>query len=222
MEKNLVEVDSCDRQELLALVKEQQRIIDMLTEELEQMREKNNLLNEVASLDELTRIYNRRGFLLAAESQITNPENRDKKAVVVYADMNNLKVINDQFGHEEGDYSLRMIATILQETFEDNSIIGRLGGDEFTAFMLTDHIQEKKVAQMIREKVAGITKEKNQVSDKPYFVSMSVGICEFRCGENLDLQDLLDKADVDLYIAKRQKRSNVLKNESEAVSNERN
>lgn len=222
MEENKVDVNFADRQELMNLVKEQQLIIEQLKEELEQIREKNILLSEIARSDELTRIYNRRGFLLAAENQIINPANRERKAVVIYADMNNLKVVNDQFGHEEGDYSLRMIATILKEAFEENGIIGRLGGDEFGAFMLIDEVQSKKAARLIRERVDRITREKNERSKKPYFVSMSVGVCEFTCGESVDLQDLLDKADVDLYIEKKHKRSNILKNNSEAILDEGN
>lgn len=204
------------------VLKNQQIMIDQLKEDLRNMKEKNDLLDEISKSDELTQIYNRRGFWLTVQNEILQTANRGKKAAVIYADMNNLKVVNDQFGHEEGDYSLRLVVTILKEALEEKTIVGRLGGDEFAAFLLTDNLTEKNVAKVIREKVAQITKEKNQNNDKPYFVSMSVGVCEFKCEETAELKDLLDKADVDLYIAKKYKRSNILKKESEAVCVEGN
>ena len=57
----------------------------------------------------------------------------------------------------------------------------------------------------------------NEKNGKPYYISMSVGACVFKCSDQVDLQDLMDKADVDLYIEKRHKRSNILKKETEAI-----
>ena len=142
-----------------------------------------------------------------------HPANLGKRAIIIYADMNNLKVINDQFGHEEGDFSLKTLANILKDTFGDSGIVGRFGGDEFTAFTFTD---DKDAAKKIRARIAEITKEENEKNGKPYYISMSVGACVFNCSDQVDLQDLMDKADVDLYLEKKHKRNNVLKQETEA------
>ena len=82
------------------------------------------------------------------------------------------------------------------------------------AFTFTD---DKDAAEKIRARIAEITKEENEKNGKPYYISMSVGACEFKCSDQVNLQDLMDKADVDLYIEKRHKRSNVLKKETEAI-----
>ena len=189
-------------------------MLEQLKENIEEIKEKNQILDEISKSDELTQIYNRRGFLTMASRKISHIANKGKKAFVIYADMNNLKIINDRFGHEEGDYSLKLIAEILKESLDEDSIIGRFGGDEFAAF---SYVPEGKAARSIRKTISDITKKKNEGNGKPYYVSMSVGICEFECGRDIDMNDLMDKADVDLYIEKKHKRSNVLKNENEAI-----
>ncbi len=196
------------------LLKENEDIMVQLKRSFAEIRQKNNILDEMSKSDELTRIYNRRGFQTTVQHQIVDPFNKGRKAIVVYADMNNLKVINDQFGHEEGDYSLRLIAEILKKAFAENGIVGRYGGDEFVAFSF---VTENNAIKDIRKKIAQITKEMNEGNGKTYYVCMSVGACEFECEEDVDIQELMVKADVDLYIEKKHKRCNVLKNEDEAI-----
>lgn len=196
------------------LLKDNASMMEQLKENIEEIKEKNQILDEISKSDELTQIYNRRGFLTMAQRKISHRANKGKKAFVIYADMNNLKIINDRFGHEEGDYSLKLIAEILKDSLDEESIIGRFGGDEFVAF---SYVPEEKTARSVRKTINDVTKMKNEGNGKPYYVSMSVGICEFECGRDVDMDDLMDKADVDLYIEKKHKRSNVLKNENEAI-----
>ena len=196
------------------LLKDNAGMMEQLKENIEEIKEKNQILDEISKSDELTQIFNRRGFLTMAQRKIVHAANKGKKAFVMYADMNNLKVINDRFGHEEGDYSLKLIAQILKAALDKESIIGRFGGDEFVAF---GYLEEGMTARNIRKTISAATKKKNEGNGKLYYVSMSVGICEFECGRDVDLRDLIDKADVDLYIEKKHKRCNVLKNENEAI-----
>lgn len=196
------------------LLKENESMMQQLKNNIEEIKEKNLILDEISKSDELTQIYNRRGFLTMVQRKISSASNRGRKAFVIYADMNNLKIINDRFGHEEGDYSLKLIAEILKDSFDEKSIIGRFGGDEFVAFT---YATDEKTPKTIRKKISQITKERNEGNGKPYYVSMSVGVCELKCGTDVELKDLMDKADVDLYIEKKHKRSNVLKNEDEAI-----
>lgn len=196
------------------LLKENGSMMQQLKNNIEEIKEKNQILDEISKSDELTQIYNRRGFLTMVQRKISSASNWGRKAFVIYADMNNLKIINDRFGHEEGDYSLKLIAEILKESFDEKSIIGRFGGDEFVAFT---YATDEKTPKTIRKKISQITKEKNEGNGKPYYVSMSVGVCDLKCGTDVELKDLMDKADVDLYIEKKHKRSNVLKNEDEAI-----
>lgn len=193
---------------MLELLKNKDIIATQLEESLAQIKEANLILDEMSKSDELTQIYNRRGFLTMVQNQIIYEKNEMKRAVVIFADMNNLKIVNDQFGHEEGDYSLRLIATILKEALP-NGIVGRFGGDEFAGFGL---LGEADKAVEIRNRIKEITRQHNDNNDKPYYVSMSVGLCEFVCGKDVVLKDLMDQADVDLYLEKKHKRNNILKN----------
>ena len=196
------------------LLRDNASMMKQLKKNIDEIKEKNQILDEISKSDELTQIYNRRGFLTMVQRKIAHAANKGKKAFVIYADMNNLKIINDRFGHEEGDYSLKLIADILKESLDKESIVGRFGGDEFAAFT---YAPDDKTIRSVRKTISDITKQKNEGNGKPYYVSMSVGICEFECGRDVELKDLLDKADVDLYIEKKHKRSNVLKNEDEAI-----
>ena len=78
-----------------------------------------------------------RGFIANFEKQLDDPKNQDKVAVICYSDMDNLKMINDKYGHDDGDFALSTIAKILEESFRDSDVIGRIGGDEFATLAIT-------------------------------------------------------------------------------------
>ncbi|MGN0133012.1 MAG: GGDEF domain-containing protein [Lachnospiraceae bacterium] len=192
----------------MRLFKSKEDVSAKLEESLEQLKETNAFLDEVSKSDELTHIYNRRGFLVTARKVMRDPENYNKCAVVLYADMNNLKLINDKFGHEEGDYSLRSIAQILKDALGENEIIGRFGGDEFAAFLF---MEDRNYEQILRGKITEATEKLNAGNDKPYYISMSVGISSFINDKDADMNDAMVRADVDLYLQKKHKRNKILK-----------
>lgn len=182
-----------------------------LEESLQQVREKNSILEEISKIDELTQIYNRRGFLDNMKRNVIAKENAGRRAIAIYADMNNLKLVNDQFGHEEGDYSLRAIGTILHDaihSIEGKGDVGRIGGDEFCAYLITD---VENSEEQIRQQIDKITEELNAGNDKPYYVSMSVGVKHFICSEDINVSLELEQADAQLYIYKQKKRKSILK-----------
>lgn len=179
-----------------------------LAESLEQLKETNAFLDEVSKSDELTQIYNRRGFLVTVRKVMREQKNQNRCAVIIYADMNNLKLINDKFGHEEGDYSLKSIAEILKEALGEDAIIGRFGGDEFAAFLFVD---DKNYEQDLRGRITDATVALNDGNDKPYYISMSVGLSSFENREDSVLNDAMVRADVDLYLQKKHKRNKILK-----------
>ena len=188
----------------IALVEEQDRVKRELQDSLEQFMKDNTRLNAVAKTDELTGLYNRRGFLEYAVKAITDSDNRNKKALLCYVDMDNLKLINDRYGHDDGDFALRLIARILNETFRNTDIIGRIGGDEFVVFAIVDMPDYENV---IKKRIADITARNNDRTGKPYSVEVSTGICEFTCGEGVDIYELLDQADEKLYVEKSAKKA---------------
>lgn len=183
-----------------------------LEESLQQVREKNMILEEISKVDELTQVYNRRGFLNSMKRNVILKENRGRNVIAVYADMNNLKLVNDQFGHEEGDYALRMIGQILRDAIHSvpgTGEVGRVGGDEFCGFLITDWEDGESA---LRTRIDEITERVNNESDKPYYVSMSVGMQSFICSEDVNISNELEQADIDLYVYKKKKRTNILKN----------
>lgn len=172
---------------LINLISEQDRIN-------EKLHMKNIALENLSEIDEMTGIYNRRGFYRAAEAFIES--NKGKDIIVCYADMDNLKLVNDGYGHSEGDFSIKSLALCLKEAFGENGIVGRMGGDEFAAFILSD--KTEGIESIIGKKRRYI-EHLNQTANKPYHIDMSMGFCECVCENSYDFKEAVDKADGKLY-----------------------
>lgn len=193
------------------LLYKKSQMTEALEESLQQIEEKNSILEEISKIDELTQIYNRRGFLDNMKRNVIAKENKGRNALAIYADMNNLKLVNDQFGHEEGDYSLCAIGRILRDavhSIDGKGDVGRIGGDEFCAYLITDIDNSE---ERIRQQIDEITELLNSNNDKLYYVSMSVGVKQFVCSEDVDVSFELEQADAQLYIYKQKKRKSILK-----------
>ncbi len=196
----------CSTIKCMHLIKKKELIARQLSSSLAQIREKNVLLDLLSNTDELTGLYNRRGFAQIFNSIIYNEEWIGKKASIIYADMDNLKVINDRFGHEEGDIALKKVTSILQQAFNDQAIIARIGGDEFAILTL---VTSGNFVKNIRENLKRITIRANERFNKPYYVSASIGIKTFVCKEKVDIQSFLTAADRDLYIQKKKRKKTI-------------
>lgn len=186
----------------------QQQTNQQLEYTLSVLHEKNRQLSKISTIDELTGLKNRRGFLAETQAVISSSINEGQRAILLFADMDNLKIVNDTFGHEDGDFALRTIATALKSSLRNGDIIGRIGGDEFVAFALLNCQQSADlIANRIHKRLADI----NANSDKPYYVEASIGIVDFICHTDLDIQTLIKQADDALYENKSHKRASVLK-----------
>lgn len=173
-------------------------------------REKTNnaLLSEISMTDELTHTYNRRGFYHYANAVLHSPSNAGRSAYLIFADLNDLKKINDIFGHEDGDYAIRKTAEILRTNLAPKSIVSRIGGDEFAALTIIDG--EDRTDEL-SEKIKKAARLGNETSDKPYNVTASIGIHSFKCSKDICIQELMDIADSKLYIDKQNKDHNIIK-----------
>ena len=172
---------------LIRLISEQDRIN-------EKLHIKNIALENLSEIDELTGIYNRRGFYKAAESFIEN--NKGKDIIVCYADMDNLKLVNDGYGHSEGDFAIKNLALCLKNVFGEKGIVGRMGGDEYAAFILR---KDCEGIESINGKKQDYISELNRTANKPYPIDMSMGFCECSCENLYDFTEAVDKADGKLY-----------------------
>jgi diguanylate cyclase (GGDEF)-like protein len=162
-----------------------------------QNRYKN--LNEQSKLDELTNVLNRRGFMEIGQKSIDFALEMNLVGLVVFGDMNGLKVINDTYGHEMGDIAIQHQAEVLKKTFRSNDVIGRLSGDEFAVIITSSRLDS---LDSIREKVNKMAVSVCYQSDLPFSISISLGAVEFN-KENFDLKELLKRADEQQYIEKR-------------------
>ncbi|MBQ9982995.1 MAG: GGDEF domain-containing protein [Lachnospiraceae bacterium] len=194
--------------EVLEIIARQNAIKKELEQTLAKTEANNRVLDELSRSDQLTGVLNRRGFLDTVKQYVEDERNYGKKAIAVYADMDNLKVINDEFGHDEGDYSLKIIAKALTESLRQSDVVARMGGDEFAAFAV---VSQENFPETIKKRIHTVLSEMDAVSGKPYHVEMSVGTAEFVIDETLNLEHILTQADVDLYAEKKNKKKKVYK-----------
>ncbi len=178
------------------------RTIEMLQEQdriLAELHAKNLALENMSRIDELTKIYNRRGFYDAASKMIERSENKGRTAIVCYADMDNLKMVNDSYGHIEGDFSIKALADCLCGLFGEHAVVGRMGGDEYAAIVFKDQIG---TAEEIYAAKYRCIEELNRKAEKPYRINLSIGLYECVCSDSYDLKAAIDKADDELYKGK--------------------
>ncbi|MBQ5319873.1 MAG: GGDEF domain-containing protein [Oscillospiraceae bacterium] len=197
----------CAAMKILRLIQDKENIRQELEQTLLQIKERNLLLDTISKIDELTGVYNRRGFFTQANSVICSPMNEGRDALIVFADLDSLKIINDQFSHEDGDFAIRNAAKILHDSFRSSDIIGRIGGDEFSVLAMVENATSEEVIDIVKARVAAATDAFNRTHDKPYIVHMSVGMYAFKCGHDVELSKILAQADNVLYDQKKNKKS---------------
>lgn len=166
----------------------------------------NDKLSETSKTDELTRVYNRRGFLLAGNQIMALTQTMVKSGTVFFCDIDGLKTINDQYGHHIGDIAIKCVARALRESFRLNDVIGRLGGDEFAVMSAEISLSQYEEKY---EKVLAKCKALSKKEKLPFEVSVSIGAVEFTSRDR-DLQALLKKADEQQYIVKKERKQKQL------------
>lgn len=193
---------------MIQLLSINEKIQEQLEESLVTMRENNIALDTLSKSDGLTGILNRRGFYDAAEDFLAKCRKRKKQTLVAYIDMNNLKIINDRYGHEEGDFSLKLIGGILLQIVKGKGIAGRIGGDEFACIIEYDRADE---GTGMRENLYECFRSYNTKSEKVYNITVSAGICIVEKEGTLSLKEALALADVKLYDEKQNRVKSVAK-----------
>ena len=160
-------------------------------------------LAAMALVDDLTGLYNRRGFQTLARQHMKMAERLGKRVSHIFVDLDGLKAINDSFGHRAGDVALVEAAELLRETFRESDIIARIGGDEFVVLAIegTGPAHEQWAARLGEN-----LRRRNERPDRRFRLSLSTGIAYYDPAFPCALDELLDRADALMYEQKRAKR----------------
>lgn len=176
-----------------------------LKEAQEELSQANSTLQQLASTDTLTGLYNRRHFINLTAAEISRARRYDRPVSLMMLDADHFKSINDTYGHAVGDQALIHIATTCKRLCRESDIIGRIGGEEFLICCPdTDLPGTYELAQRIIQTIP--KRNDNKVNNIPTF-TVSIGAAQYLPGDTLD--EFMAKVDAQLYRAKNSGRNQV-------------
>jgi diguanylate cyclase (GGDEF)-like protein/PAS domain S-box-containing protein len=158
-------------------------------------------LRALTLVDDLTGLYNRRGFRMLAEQHLRLVKRGGPVSLLVCFDLDDFKYVNDLYGHAEGDAALRRTASILRTAFRDSDIIARFGGDEFVVLALDCG----EMRERLLGRVDAAVDAHNEAAARPYSLSLSLGTAQLDPFAPISLDALMAEADTNLYEAKRRR-----------------
>ena len=172
--------------------------------DLAYMAERELSIVHLATSDELTKLLNRRGFIMMAQQSLNFCVRHGFPASLAYFDLNNFKPINDKFGHTEGDKALITFANQLKGAFRESDTFARLGGDEFVALLSnTKKDQAEEIINRFQDKIDKFNREANA----GYDIEFSHGIVEYNPNSHQSIKSLLEDGDSLMYKHKNQRKN---------------
>jgi diguanylate cyclase (GGDEF)-like protein/PAS domain S-box-containing protein len=177
--------------------------VAITSRDISERKRHEEALRSLSLIDDLTRLYNRRGFLTLAQQQLKLARRAHRELLLLFVDMDDFKSINDTFGHQEGDEALRRTAGVLRRTFRDSDILARIGGDEFVALVADTG---DNVSEIIINRLRSELRERNEQDGYLYRLSFSVGVARFDPLAPPSIEELLATADSMLYEQKKYRR----------------
>jgi diguanylate cyclase (GGDEF)-like protein len=170
----------------------------------DELAEAKRRLECLSSTDELSGLCNRRGFLSLASREMLMARHQGKVFSVVFIDLDGLKLINDNFGHDEGDIAIKRLGAILLRCFRETDIVARLGGDEFIVYAAGLNASD---AAFVRKRFQHELEADNTAQAKPWQLSASMGFFHSEADCALSLEEMMKSADECLYQEKRAKKN---------------
>jgi diguanylate cyclase (GGDEF)-like protein len=156
-------------------------------------------LSSLALTDDLTGLHNRRGFLALAHQQLKHANRNSQEVLLFCADLDNLKFVNDSYGHREGDQAIIRTAEALRHTFRNSDILARFGGDEFCVLaMEATRYSERAIQERLKENL-----RRCNAGETRYSLSLSVGVARFEPFRATTVEELMSEADQKMYEQKR-------------------
>jgi diguanylate cyclase (GGDEF)-like protein len=177
-------------------------LLTAMEKEMDIQRSTQEDLKAMSLKDDLTGLHNRQGFLPIATHYLKSLDRQNSIAYILYADIDNMKLINDSSGHQEGDEVIKTVSDILKDVYSGSDIIARIGDDEFVVLpvgfsesgveLINSHLQEK-------------IDEINSGSDKSYDISISYGVAEYNPETPCSIEELLERSEKLMYEQKNAK-----------------
>jgi diguanylate cyclase (GGDEF)-like protein/PAS domain S-box-containing protein len=178
--------------------------VNIISKDITERKIMEEKLRNISLKDELTDIYNRRGFFILAEQQFKLSNRNNKGVFIVSLDLDFLKEINDNLGHQTGDLALIETAKILKQSFRDSDIVARIGGDEFVVLAQeTSDSSTEKIITRLRENLNACNAHPHRI----YELSFSVGITRYNPEQPRSIDVLLSQADKLMYEEKKKKKN---------------
>ena len=185
-----------------------------LNEEITSRKHIEKELHQQATTDPLTGILNRRAFFEKANQEVARSQRYLKTLSILMLDIDHFKLINDNFGHHNGDKVLRRFAQEAKKPLRTNDYISRVGGEEFAITLPeTDLASANKIAERVRHIVQEL---KIPIDQHLIDLTVSIGVAEYD-PEETDIHPTLQRADQALYRAKEAGRNRVLLEESRST-----
>jgi diguanylate cyclase (GGDEF)-like protein len=170
----------------------------------QQLKRASDEIHTLAISDQLTGLYNRRGFLTLAKQQFKLSDRTKRRSILLFADLDGMKGINDTLGHDEGDRALIEVASVLKETFRSSDIIARMGGDEFAILAIDP---EKIVPEIIINRLQSQIDTHNNQANRKYKLSISVDCSSYDPENPCSIDELMASVDRLMYEQKKNKKS---------------
>ena len=161
-------------------------------------------LNRLYVIDPLCNIYNRNGFINVADDVFRDCVANHQKIMLSFIDMDGLKFINDNYGHNEGDFAIQRLASVIQDCCGTRSVCARFGGDEFVLF---DPKVTDKAAEALARRFASKIDNMNDIIKKPYTLAASIGSVIITPEEGDTLYSIIKHADDKMYEVKKKKKN---------------
>jgi len=173
-----------------------EKFVGGVAADVTQLKEMQERLESLTLTDELTGLNNRRGFAKLAEARLQLSRRTGERLILIFADLDGLKNINDSLGHEVGSNAIRGAAQVIRNTFRQTDVSSRWGGDEFVVLIgCSAEDTESIVLRRLRENVDAY----NAAAERPYTLSISFGSCQVDLDSGQQLDEMIAAADAAMY-----------------------
>lgn len=148
-------------------------------------------LRSLSLIDDLTGLYNRRGFAELGEQQLKLAKRMLRRVVLLYLDLDRLKTINDSLGHHVGDRALKKTTDLVKASFRRSDLVARVDGDDFAVLALEASVDD---GDLMTSRVREHVRRFNEITSEPYQISVSMGIARFDPEDPVSLEALTEEA----------------------------